>query len=527
MVRMASRRTARREFLPVFPHARAVQLPRWLVLILAAALAVAGGYELGHMATQRGVLPLMALLVGAAGVVVMLSDVRAALWTTIGVIAVLPFAVVPYHLGLTLTLLEVASIATIGTWFVTLMLHRNQRLAAGAPALLIGLFLAETAFAFLIGVTNGYSMTTFHDYGKFLLAVLLVFVVWNVASEFTEARRLVNVLLVAGGAAAFLGLALYAGGATLTFKVLARLVPYGYPTSDIVRYIEDNPAKAMRLTSTSVDPNSFGGLLAVMTVLACAMAVARHRAISRWVSVPSLGLCGVAALLTFSRGAWVGIAAGFAVLAVLRFRWMVIPGVVAALAMAAFGLGAAFVHRFWLGITLQDPATKLRLREYQNALAIIRDHPFFGVGFGNAPSINLQTGVSSVYLSIGERVGLIGLVIFLVTIAVIGLTGLSSWRRRVETPEGEMLLGLLAALSSALTVGIFDHYYFNITFPHMAALFWIICGMILALAAPGRMPRSRESVYGELHARQDRGLPGRKRGDARHPGEPATESSHL
>jgi len=46
-------------------------------------------------------------------------------------------------------------------------------------------------------------------------------------------------------------------------------------------------------------------------------------------------------------------------------------------------------------------------------------------------------------------------------------------------------LGLLAALASALVVGIFDHYYFNITFPHMAALFWVVCGMILALASPG------------------------------------------
>jgi O-antigen ligase len=308
--------------------------------------------------------------------------------------------------------------------------------------------------------------------------------VWNVAANESDARRLMHVLLLAGGAAAFLGLALYAGGASLTMRVLERLIPYGYPSSDIVRFIEDNPAKAMRLTSTSVDPNSFGGLLAVITVLACAMAIARQRSVSRWISVPVLAFSGVAALLTYSRGAWVGIAAGFAVLALLRYRWLIIPGAVAALAVAGLGLGAGFVHRFYLGITLQDPATKLRLEEYRNALAIIRDHPFFGVGFGNAPSINLQTGVSSIYLSIGERVGLVGLLVFLVTIATIGLAGLRSWRACADTARGDMLLGLLAALSSALVIGIFDHYYFNITFPHMAAIFWIICGMILALASP-------------------------------------------
>jgi O-antigen ligase len=135
--------------------------------------------------------------------------------------------------------------------------------------------------------------------------------------------------------------------------------------------------------------------------------------------------------------------------------------------------------------------------------------------------------VSSIYLSIGERVGLIGLAIFLITMLVIGLTGLRAWRRRVETPEGEMLLGLLAALSSALTVGVFDHYYFNITFPHMAALFWIICGMILALAAPGRTRRSPASIDGVLRARQDRDLPGRERGNARRAGERASGSGFL
>ena len=47
-----------------------------------------------------------------------------------------------------------------------------------------------------------------------------------------------------------------------------------------------------------------------------------------------------------------------------------------------------------------------------------------------------------------------------------------------------MMLALLAALASAMTVGIFDHYFFNITFPHMTALFWIVCGIILALSKP-------------------------------------------
>ncbi len=501
-------RRLRRHYLPAFPHSSTVSLSPILLGLLGLLLAVAGGFVLGRMATQRNLLPSMALLLGAAGAVLIVADVRAALWATIAVITILPFAVVPIHLGLTLTLLEVSSLAALVTWFVTMMLRRDQRLAVGTPALLIVLLVAETAFAFLIGVTNGYTTSTFHDYGKFLISLLLVFVVWNVATNMEDARRLLNVLLLGGGFAAFIGLALYAGGASLTNRVLVRLIPYGYPSSRIVRYIEDNPAKSMRLTSTSVDPNSFGGLLAVMVVLACAMLIARHRAVSRWVSVPVFGLCSLAALLTYSRGAWVGIAAGLAVLALLRYRWLIVPGVLAALPVAFLGLGSNFVHRMWLGLTLQDPATKLRLREYQNALAIIRQHPIFGVGFGNAPSVNEQTGVSSIYLTIGERVGLVGLAIFLIAVGSIAITGLRRWRVDRDSVRGDMLLGLLAALASALTVGIFDHYYFNITFPHMTALFWIVCGMILALGmpVPGRKRQRSPSVIVEVAATDPRSV---------------------
>ncbi len=477
-------RRLRRHYLPAFPHSGALSIPPPLLIVAAVFIAIGGGYALGRLATQRSLISTLALLIGMAAAIVVIADVRAALWGTIGVVALLPFAVVPVHVGLTLTLLEATSLAAITTWFATLMLRRDQRLAVGTEALLIILFLSETAFAFLIGVTNGYTLSTFHDYGKFLLSALLVFVVWNVAVNLDDARRLITVMLLSGGSAAAIGLALYAGGTSLTNRVLIRLIPYGYPSSRIVRYIEDNPAKSMRLTSTSVDPNSFGGLLAVIVVLACAMVIARHRLISRWISLPVFAVCTIAALLTYSRGAWVGIAAGLAVLALLRYRWLILPGILATVPVAFLGFGAGFVHRMWLGLTLQDPATKLRLNEYRNALAIIKQHPVFGVGFGSAPSIDLQTGVSSIYLTIGERVGLVGLLIFLITIGSIALAGWRRWRSDKDSERGDLLLGLLAALVSALTVGIFDHYYFNITFPHMTALFWITCGIILALAAP-------------------------------------------
>ncbi len=43
-----------------------------------------------------------------------------------------------------------------------------------------------------------------------------------------------------------------------------------------------------------------------------------------------------------------------------------------------------------------------------------------------------------------------------------------------------ILLGSAAAVVGALTVGIGDHYYFNIEYPHMVALMWLCIAMALA-----------------------------------------------
>lgn len=470
-----------RELLPAFPHAT-VRLPSWLVLVLGALAAVGGGLEVARLVVGHSPLLVLALLLALAGGVLALSDVRAALWLTLGVVTLLPYAVIPIRVGLTLTLFEAGALAAVGVWLLLLLLHREQTMQTGTAAWGVWLFLAVTLFALILGIGRGYTMETFHGYGKFALAVLLFFVVWNATRTLADARRLVTVLLAGAGLAAFIGLVLYAGGAGLTLRVLSRLIPFGYPSGSIVRYIEDNPNSAMRLVSTSVDPNSFGGLLALALVLGVSQFIARRPVVSRWLSGGASLFCAGAVLLTYSRGAWVGAAAGFGLLALLRYRWLFAPGVALALAVLAFGIGHGFVHRFWLGLTLQDPATKLRLQEYQNALSIIRTHPLFGVGFGAAPSIDQQTGVSSIYLSIAERAGFLGVAVFLFALGAVVLAGWRAWREAPEGAYNDLLLGLLAALASALVVGVFDHYYFNIMFPHMAALFWMTCGLILALA---------------------------------------------
>jgi hypothetical protein len=56
--------------------------------------------------------------------------------------------------------------------------------------------------------------------------------------------------------------------------------------------------------------------------------------------------------------------------------------------------------------------------------------------------------------------------------------------------EREATLALAGALVAAVVAGVLDHYFFNITFSHMVALFWgtaalaVVAARLTSMAAP-------------------------------------------
>jgi hypothetical protein len=455
------------------------------------ALAVAAGF----VAATLGPYAAVGLALALPAALLVLLDARAGLLLAVAIITLLPYAVLPVRLGpVSPALLTLASLATLGVWGLRLLLHREERLSV-TPLDLPGLLLLSASlFAFVAGMNRGYTSQTAHDYAKLIVGILLALVAINTLRA-GGAALLIGAIVTGATAAATLGLALYAAGPARAESLLLRLAPLGYPTDKVVRWIEDDPLKPMRLTSTGVDPNSFGGLMMIALTLAIAQTIAQRRLLPRWLTLPAIPVLGLALLLTYSRGALVGAAVGVLFLAMVRYRWLLPPLALGGLAVLGAGLGSGFAERLLAGLRLEDPATRLRLAEYANALAIIREYPFFGVGFGQAPSIDLQTGVSSIYLAIASRMGLLGLAAFLWAVGAALLAAWRAARARWATAEGELLLTLVAALVSALAVGVVDHYLFNIEFSHMATLFWLLIGAALGVATA---PAAGTETAGQL-----------------------------
>ncbi len=145
-----------------------------------------------------------------------------------------------------------------------------------------------------------------------------------------------------------------------------------------------------------------------------------------------------------------------------------------------------YVKHFVEGIQLQDLATLMRLGEYKDALILINRHPWIGVGFVGTPEGSLYIGVSNVYLLIAEEMGLVGLAAFLIIVVLFFRQVWLAWPRvRDHAGLEAILLGLTAALVGILVGGVFDHYFFNLDFPHSVAIFWLYMGLAMVAVRLG------------------------------------------
>ena len=131
----------------------------------------------------------------------------------------------------------------------------------------------------------------------------------------------------------------------------------------------------------------------------------------------------------------VAVALAVLIVSVLRYRKL-LPWIAAAVILVlVLPWTQAYIGHFIEGVQLQDLSMKMRLGEYKDAFILIGRYPWLGVGFAGAPDIDIYTAVASMYLTIAERMGLIGLAVFL-AIAGVLLARFWRWRKAAERFAG-------------------------------------------------------------------------------------------
>jgi len=460
-------------------------------VILCSIVGVAGGALFAFLG------PLLAVaILGAATVgLVMLRSPQITFFALIGVICLLPFGALPVpNIGFSPTFLDVILVVLLFSWLFQVARKKQRHILGSSLGLPVLVFAVLACASFVMGLSYAELTTSIlRQFAELLLNLVLFFLVINIARTERHVQGIVTVLILAAFVASSIGLVLHFLPEDLTIRLLSTLRVFRYPSgSDVLVYIENDASLPLRATSTSINPNALAGMLTMVASLTVAQLLAQkplpllrrgpHWGGINWLAVPLLGSMLLCLLLTYSRSAMAGFAAAVVVIALLRYRKLLLLMALAGLLLLFLPQTQWYVQRFVGGLRGEDRAMQMRFGEYKDALILIARYPWFGVGFSGSPDIDVYIGVSSVYLLVAEQMGLIGLGVFLLIMILVVREVLRGLSRLADSPALEsLLLGLFAALLSALFTGIADHYFVNIKFQHAVALLWLCVGLNVAV----------------------------------------------
>lgn len=462
-------------------------------------LLAAGGLLAALLVAALGPIYAVVGVVALIGGLLMLRDLRWGMVALFAVIGVLPFAALPFKLGFTPTFLDLALVALFFVWIMRVATRRQEDLVGTGLGAAVLIFAALAVFGFANGMRHGQpTVTTIRNFAELLLGILSFFLLVNNFRTQRNLDLITGLIILAGGAAATIAILFYVIPEAATVRVLDALARFNYPGGyGALRYIEDSTDNPMRAIGTMIDPNVLGGFMILVAALTAPQVVsAAPLWPRRWLAL-ILGLDLLALYLTYSRGSLVGLAAGLLVIGVLRYRKLLLIAFIGAGLLLLLPPAEAYVAHMIEGLQLQDQATLMRLGEYKDAISLISRYPWFGVGFSGSPDANLYVGVSNLYLLMAEEMGVIGVAWFLVVIGLFLSKLFTAWRRitKIAPPQPRreaLFLGLGAGVVGALVGGVFDHYLFNLVYPHMTTLFWLYLGLGMAAA------EKTEAVHAEL-----------------------------
>lgn len=454
----------------------------WPVRVLIFLACVAIGLLGGIFVAALSPLKAAAVVGGLVGGVLLFTSMWWGLIALMGVICLLPFAAIPVRIGFYPTFLDAVLVVLFMVWGFRLMTQPGERLLHSPLDIPVLLFLGLAVVSFVLGTGYAVSATILRRFADLLLAIALYFVVVNTVRTREHLRWLTILLVLGGFGAATIAVVLYFLPTHITVQLLGylRVLHYFPGDSVVLRYIEDNPSLPLRATGTANDPNVLGGMLLLTTAVATSQLFSPRPVLPRRAVAPMLATMGLCMLLTFSRGSWGGLVVAVLLIgtAIDRRLWLVfLAGAAVLLLLPQM---QTFIAHSISGLQFQDKAAAMRLGEYKDAMNLISRYPWFGVGFGAAPTSDLYIGVSNVYMLIAEEMGLVGLSAFLLAMAVFVWRSFQAWKQALDPQVRAILVGGAGAIVGGLAAGILDHYFFNIDFPHAIALFWLVVGLTMA-----------------------------------------------
>jgi len=237
----------------------------------------------------------------------------------------------------------------------------------------------------------------------------------------------------------------------------------------IVQYVQGPRDLEHRISGPMSHYMTYSGwLMLAVLVLVTQLVLSRSRR-ALWLA-PAAALGTVAVLLSYTRNAWVGLAAGLLLLAVVwRRRVLLLYPVLAALVWLAFP--RAVLERAVSIVDLRQPANYDRLCMVVSGVQMVRDYPWFGVGLDmisrlyplyrrdDAPRWRVPH-LHNNPLQIAAERGLPALAAYLWLLAAFAI---AAWRgvKRLHGPPRALVAAALVGVAGVTVAGLFEYNFWD------------------------------------------------------------------
>ena len=244
----------------------------------------------------------------------------------------------------------------------------------------------------------------------------------------------------------------------------------------------------------------YAAMLAMDFALLCAFVLEYRRSGIRWLGFVLLGVWGFAIAMSFSRGAWLSLVAMAVLYLVMERRQIDLKIAITIIMLVIVGFGIVislqiddlFALRIEHVTDLSFLTNYDRIDRWMAALAIFRQHPFLGIGWGryadeyfnyiyytDAYSTEIRMGAHNLYLEMLAESGILGGLAFAGLIGVFA-SEIRRLRRRCSDP---FLRATLAGILGAATT-YFVHAFVNNLGPSdkISLSFWVLIGLVPVLS---------------------------------------------
>jgi O-antigen ligase len=339
-----------------------------------------------------------------------------------------------------------------------------------------------------------------------LVAVLMVVLIRNIG----DLRRVIWVLIVSTSLLSLLGI----------IRNLIGEVPGlvdGF--AQVVNEVVDEEVVGSRIAGPIGDANFFGQFLVVMFPFAFERGFRERSLAPRLISIVASLLIASAVVLTYSRGAFIGLVVVTAVtLALIRPALRSVLVVTFVVALVMFLMPSQYLERIGsLGQVLQigsgtgieDAALRGRLGENLVGLEMFHDHPISGVGPGNYPGryveYSSELGIDyrlelrqphSLPIEVAAELGVLGLAWWSIAAFILGSRLLRARRLALRAGDNEIkhsLETICVSFVGFAATALFLHLAF-------ARSFWMMVGIAVAAIRVANADVNRTAPVAEYSA---------------------------